>query len=372
MWSVIFAVSIMLAVAAFVYVAALIARALGRGKASFKSTLAAFVGLGLLCWLGAMALDSVNMVICLFVVAVCFALCHGVFAVLRLVTKRTFSPKVKTLIALILAAIYLSVGLYQDYHVTPVFYQITSDKIAKPVRILLFADSHIGTTFDAAGFARHVESMKSYAPDIVAIVGDFVDDGTNRSEMLKSAQALRAFAPVPVYFVFGNHDKGYYNPAVRGFTGADLIDALQQNNVIVLQDEVKPALDAIYIIGRNDASEKYRGGHRAPMTELAQNLPLNALSVVLDHQPNDYKAQANAQVDLVLSGHTHGGQLSPLNKVGEWIGANDKTYGIEKRGKTNFIVTSGLSDWAIKFKTGTQSEFVIIDIIPSSNGGKEK
>ena len=55
-------------------------------------------------------------------------------------------------------------------------------------------------------------------------------------------------------------------------------------------------------------------------------------------------------------------QLFPLNKVGEWIGANDKTYGLEKRNKTNFIVTSGLSDWAIKFKTGTKSEFVVIDV----------
>ena len=85
-------------------------------------------------------------------------------------------------------------------------------------------------------------------------------------------------------------------------------------------------------------------------------------AVILDHQPNDYKNQAEAKVDLVLSGHTHGGQLFPLNKVGEWIGANDRTYGYERRGSTDFIVTSGLSDWAIKFKTGTKSEFVVIDI----------
>ena len=84
---------------------------------------------------------------------------------------------------------------------------------------------------------------------------------------------------------------------------------------------------------------------------------------MLDHQPNDYQNQADAGVDLVLSGHTHGGQLFPLNKVGEWIGANDRTYGFEKRGQTNFIVTSGLSDWAIKFKTGTKSEFVVIDLL---------
>ena len=85
------------------------------------------------------------------------------------------------------------------------------------------------------------------------------------------------------------------------------------------------------------------------------------------HQPNDYEKEAKARVDLVLSGHTPGGQLFPLNKVGEWIGANDKTYGIERRGQTNFVVTSGLSDWAIRFKTGTKSELVVIDVMHSDN-----
>lgn len=60
------------------------------------------------------------------------------------------------------------------------------------------------------------------------------------------------------------------------------------------------------------------------MQELTKDLDPDKFSVVLDHQPNDYQNQTTAEVDLVLSGHTHGGQLFPLNKVGEWIGANDK------------------------------------------------
>ena len=82
--------------------------------------------------------------------------------------------------------------------------------------------------------------------------------------------------------------------------------------------------------------------------------------MVLDHQPNDYDAEAESGADLVLSGHTHGGQLIPVNLFISL--ANDKTYGMEKRGNTNFIVTSGISDWAIKFKTGCRSEFNVIDV----------
>ena len=54
--------------------------------------------------------------------------------------------------------------------------------------------------------------------------------------------------------------------------------------------------------------------------------------------------------------------MFPVGLTGELSGANDKTYGLETRGNTNFIVTSGISDWEFIFKTGTFSEFCVIDI----------
>lgn len=205
--------------------------------------------------------------------------------------------------------------------------------------------------------------MQRQNPDIVLIAGDFVDDGTTRQQMVEACRALGSLQTTyGVYFAFGNHDKGYHDPAARGFTGDDLMAELKKNNVKVLQDENTLIDNRFYIIGRKDFSEILRGNPRQSMNELLQGLNKEKFSIILDHQPNDYNNQTDAEADLVLSGHTHGGQLFPLNKVGEWIGANDKTYGYEKRKQTNFIVTSGLSDWTIKFKTGTKSEFVVIDI----------
>ena len=143
----------------------------------------------------------------------------------------------------------------------------------------------------------------------------------------------------------------------------DLIKELTDNGIKVLKDESILIDDSFYIIGRQDHSMiQERIGSRMSMAELIKGLDKNKYMIVLDHQPTDFKNQADSGVDLVLSGHTHGGQLFPFNQVGKWIGANDLVYGHEKRKNTDFIVTSGISDWAIKFKTGTKSEFVTINI----------
>ena len=77
-------------------------------------------------------------------------------------------------------------------------------------------------------------------------------------------------------------------------------------------------------------------------------------------------AEASAGADLVLCGHTHGGQFIPINHVGEWIGENCLRYGHEKRGDTDFIVSSGISIWTFRFKTGCKSEIVVIDLVPAA------
>ena len=133
----------------------------------------------------------------------------------------------------------------------------------------------------------------------------------------------------------------------------------------VLEDEIVPIGDAFWLIGRQDASEELGfGGGRASMAELTQRLDTARYSIVLDHQPHDYDAEAASGVDLVLSGHTHGGQLIPLVQLIRWfhLHGDDAVYGQERRGDTDFLVTSGISDWAILFKTGCRSEYVIIEI----------
>ena len=309
-------------------------------------------------------INFMNAIICAIYFALAWLISDLLFWLIFKIRQKRFTRYYAGGMAVLLAIFALILGWYQDHHVWKTEYTLVTDKDVKNIKILMFADAHINTTVDGVGFTRHVENMQAQNPDMVIVVGDFVDDGTDKENMVLAVQALgKMKTTYGVYFVFGNHDKGYYGPERRGFSASELVRELENNGIKVLRDETVLLNDMFYIIGRRDFSEvREQNGKRASMEELVKNLDKSKYMIVADHQPADYENQAKSKVDLVLSGHTHGGQLFPFNYVGKWIGANDAIYGLEKRGNTDFIVTSGISDWAIKFKTGTKSEYVVINV----------
>lgn len=311
-------------------------------------------------------LNFINAIVCAVYFAMIWLICDFIFWLWQKSRKQHFQRYYAGVSALICSFAALTTGWYLDHHVWQTTYTLSTTKNVQPLKIILFADSHIGTTFNAKGFAEHAQKIQAQNPDVIIVAGDFVDDDSSRADMLETSRILGNIkTKYGVYFVFGNHDSGYYGAEHRGFSAAELIVELEKNGVKVLRDETVLIADTFYIIGRRDRSvERERRGNRLSMYELIQPLDQNKYMITVDHQPADYKNQAEVGVDLVLSGHTHGGQLFPFNQVGKWIGANDHIYGLEQRGKTDFIVTSGISDWAIKFKTGTKSEYVVINIQP--------
>ncbi len=266
--------------------------------------------------------------------------------------------------AVVLTIVYLAAGWYMAHNVSVTYYALETDKQVGNFRIILFADSHIGTTFDGRGFYEQIKRMNELSPDVVLIAGDYVDDDTTYEDMIDACNALGELqTSYGVYFAFGNHDKGYYDSEIRGYGADELVAELTRNGVTVLEDDNVLIDERYCIIGRKDRSEEQHGSSRASMDELMSDIDSEEkYTILIDHQPHDYDAQEEAGVNLVLSGHTHGGQLFPFNYVGEWTKENEKTYGLETRGQTNYIVTSGISDWAIGFKTGCKSEFAVIDI----------
>lgn len=280
--------------------------------------------------------------------------------IVRKAAKKERRRNIEGVCVLLFTAVYLSIGWYNAHHVISTPYSITTEKSIDggKLRIVGFADSHIGITLDGEAMAREMEKIQAEKPDIVVIAGDFADDDSKRSDMIKACEALgKLDTTYGVYFVSGNHDQGYMQ-GYRDFSLDDMYAELEKNNVTVLEDEAVMVTDNFAIIGRRDKHDE----SRKSIGELTADISPDVYTLVLDHQPNDYDNEAAAKVDLVYSGHTHGGHIWPSGYIGLWIGANDFVYGHTVRGNTDFIVTSGISGWAIPFKTGAVSEYNIIDI----------
>lgn len=281
-----------------------------------------------------------------------------IFLLFKKVSKKELKHYYAGIITLILVPIYIGVGIYNVYNIEETKYNFKSQKLSNKYKIALISDSHMGTTFNADKFYEYLKEIEKNNPDIILIAGDFVDDGTTKEEMIKSCEYLgKIKTKYGIYFAHGNHDKGYYGEK-RGYSSLDLESELSKNNVKVLKDDYTLINDELYIIGRKDFEDL----NRLNMSDLMEDLDKNKYMLVIDHQPTDYTNEANSDVDLVVSGHTHGGQLIPLNLINTLVSENDAVYGHKRIKNTNFIVTSGISDWEIKMKTGCMSEYVLINI----------
>ena len=240
-------------------------------------------------------------------------------------------------------------------HTFEVKYEVKNLKSDSSLRVALIADVHLSTILDGKDFEEKLHVIEEEDPDILVITGDFVDDKTKYDDVVYASQALGNFSSkYGVFYVQGNHDKGYRKSSYRGFSIDDLYSEFKKNNVKVLEDELYYINDDYVLAGRKDRSCK----DRLDAYDLVNEVDDDKYIIMLDHQPNDYKNELCS--DLVLSGHTHGGNLFPINFLVTL--ANDQTYGIKRIENTDFIVTSGLSQWSIPFNTCIYNEYVLIDI----------
>ena len=310
------------------------------------------------------AMGFVNMVIVFLHLLFIWMICDAIAWVVAKV-KGKGKHYYAGICAIVFTVLWLGIGWYNAHDVKRTEYNLLTDKQLgiDSLKVVGFSDSHVGATFHWQEFEQYIERINKENPDIVVIVGDYVDDDTSKEDMERSCEALKKLKTrYGVYYVYGNHDEGYWANSRRGYTVEDVNRCLEQNNVRILRDETVAIAGNVLLCGRLDKSY---GNHNKQGRKHASALMKNAKGkyvICLDHQPNDYAEEADSKMDLVLSGHTHGGQFLGLGNYGVWIGANDAYYGYERRKNTDFIVSSGIGDWAIDFKTGCISEYIVVNI----------
>ena len=201
------------------------------------------------------------------------------------------------------------------------------------------------------------EKLAALHADMLVFTGDVFDEFTPREEF----DAFTSFfaeleAPLGKYFVFGNHDLFHHwqDPC---YDRADLETAMAAAKVRVLEDvAVYAGQPPVRVVGRKDYMAT--DGRRAAAGELCH--PDGTFTVWLDHEPRDLKAAAAAGADLILCGHTHGGQIWPGGVAGRMV--NEMNYGLRQVGGAAAITSGGTGTWGYRLRTQGRTELVCVEV----------
>ena len=171
--------------------------------------------------------------------------------------------------------------------------------------IAQLSDLHFGQT-SPEYVERCVERTNELRPDLVAITGDHVGRNTGDQAARVARILSRLEAPLGVFAISGNHDHGVYRPSARG-RHPQVMDRLEEEGIRNLDNVALPfgAPGArSWLVGLGDV---WAGACR--IDETMADLPREDARIVLSHNPDTVDPIARAGADLVLSGHTHGGQV---------------------------------------------------------------
>lgn len=219
--------------------------------------------------------------------------------------------------------------------------------LEKPLKIIGISDLHLGYTIGRDELEGWVERINAEKPDLVLIAGDIVDGDVRPVVEDRLAEVLNRIE-APIYASLGNHEYLGGEAHRRQF--------LSQTKIQLLCDSVATFGDAVYLIGRDDETNQ----GRKSLQQLTAGLDPSKPILVLDHQPHHLEQAELAGVDFQLSGHTHRGQVFPLNLLVDRM--YERSHGYHRRGKTQYYVSSGIGIWGGKYRIGTQSEYVVIHL----------
>ena len=211
-----------------------------------------------------------------------------------------------------------------------------------------------------------VEKIKKEHPDIIAITGDFVD--SNRTDIKIAIQLVSQLTEIaPCYYVTGNHEawiKEKYNELEKGLIAEDVV-ALHDNVI-----QLTKGSESIQIAGMDDPdfTDRYTYIQKSMVQTRICNMSLSdEYCILLSHRPETFESYVSEEVDLVLSGHAHGGQFR-VPFIGGIIAPDQGLFPKFDAGKyiknnTIMIVSRGIGNSIIPVRFNNRPEIVIVELI---------
>jgi len=243
--------------------------------------------------------------------------------------------------------------------------------ITEPIKIAFIADFQVGPYKRTEYVKKTVKKIVELKPDIVLLGGDHVDNGGTWEDETKYLVPLIELAKnTPTFAIPGNHEYGVGNDISIVFFDRRLPDVSKQTGKAMTDLKINYLTNELRQLTINGQSVNLFGGDSSMAQKLnfsaLKNRNLNIPTIALLHDPLDVITASTFNIDLVLSGHTHGGQIrlpffGPLGRAGSrtplsWY------KGWNEYNNTKFFVTSGVGETGVRSRLFNPPEIVLLTI----------
>ena len=279
---------------------------------------------------------------------------YMVLALLVTDLARFFFPALKTYsfgIALGFTICLLAYGHlnYRNPDINRIDIKLDTPLSGSPIKVVTISDVHLGNGTRKAQLKKFVKMINAEYPDVIVIGGDLIDNSLLPLYQQKMAEELNQLkAPLGIYMVPGNHEY------ISGIEECERF--LKETSICLLRDSIVTLPNGLQIIGRDDRFNR----RRLPIAELMKKANPTQPTLLLDHQPYEVGKKDSLGIDIQFSGHTHRGQVWPMNLLVDNM--YEQSHGYRKWSHSHVYVSSGLSLWGPPFRIGTNSDMGVLVI----------
>jgi predicted MPP superfamily phosphohydrolase len=271
--------------------------------------------------------------------------------------RRDFFKKILDILSLSLAFGLSIRAVYEAKHIVLEDVTIKIDNLARSYSIVQISDVHIGGLIDQKFIKDIVNKINNLNPDIVVITGDLVDVSLKFAKpTLNELKGLKS--TFGTYFVVGNHE--YFHGV------EDVIKEVNSIGIKTLENEsiyIGNQGSGFNLIGVYDIMGHRVNHHEPDLNMATKNIENNSPNILLAHQPrflNEIDETHN--IDLILCGHTHGGQIYPFKVLVKFV--QPYLAGLYRHSdKTQIYVSRGTGFWGPPMRLGSSSEITNINLI---------
>ena len=230
-------------------------------------------------------------------------------------------------------------------------YEYSDARIKQPLKILAISDLHITKMIAPQKVAAWVAQFNALQPDVIVMPGDIADD---KSEDIRRhiMELKKLKAPHGIFYIVGNHEVDH-DAVTWEAVFAGLGWQVLHNSGVSLPE------NGVYVGGLPDF-----GGFAVNIGQTLRNAAPDEYRILLAHQPVIAEKIGQNPVDLLIAGHTHGGQIFPFNVLVK-MGNRGFVRGEYAIGNTKVLIANGAGYWGPPMRLAAPAEVMMIELKPT-------